>query len=59
MSNFNCDICGSPIVENQNGEYITGCRHYPIEELYKYNKNYVDCTAFKLLHAKIKKKECE
>jgi hypothetical protein len=33
MSNFNCDECGLPIIENQYGVYITGCKHYPIEVL--------------------------
>ena len=33
MSNFNCHICGSPILEGDDGEYITGCSHYPLEKL--------------------------
>ena len=38
MSNFNCNICGSPIIEDENGEYITGCKHYPIEKLNRGDK---------------------
>jgi len=33
MSNFNCDICGLPILEDKKGNYITGCKHYPLEIL--------------------------
>ena len=47
MSSFNCDVCGLPIIESENGEYITGCSHYPLEKLSKYNKNYVTATLFK------------
>lgn len=59
MSNFNCDICGLPIIENESGEYITGCNHYPIEKLKQFNKNYTETTAFKLPSIVIKKKELE
>jgi|WetSurSiteA1Bulk_404760.scaffolds.fasta_scaffold860219_1 hypothetical protein len=31
MSNFVCEKCGKAILEGKNGEYVTGCRHYPIE----------------------------
>ena len=47
MSSFNCDVCGLPIIESESGEYITGCSHYPLEKLSKYNKNYVTGTLFK------------
>lgn len=30
MSNFNCVICGKAIIENNNGEYITECEHFPL-----------------------------
>lgn len=29
MSNFFCNICNTPILENKNGEYYTECKHYP------------------------------
>lgn len=59
MSNFNCDICGLPIIENECGEYVTACSHYPMEELRWHSKYLTDFTAFKLLCAEIKVKECE
>jgi len=31
MSNFICEKCGKEIVEGDDGHYITGCEHYPIE----------------------------
>ncbi len=55
MSNFNCDICGLPILENEDGEYITGCSHYPIEKLEQYNRNNTDTTFFKLLTLVVRK----
>ena len=35
MSNFNCPECGTPIIEGENGHYITWCEHYPKEEFEK------------------------
>jgi|SRR5580765_2546198 len=32
MSNFNCQKCGKPILEDEGGKYITGCEHYPAEQ---------------------------
>lgn len=29
MSNFNCEKCGTPITEDENGYYPDGCEHYP------------------------------
>lgn len=31
MSNFHCHKCGKPIIENEQGKYVTGCEHYPKE----------------------------
>lgn len=31
MSNFICPHCGTAIIENERGEYVTGCEHFPIE----------------------------
>jgi len=31
MSSFFCEFCGKEIIDTENG-YITGCKHYPIEE---------------------------
>jgi len=31
MSSFICEFCGKEIIDTENG-YITGCKHYPIEE---------------------------
>lgn len=49
MSNFNCEICGLPILENENGQYYTGCSHYPIECLNSPLRppNMIQCTHFK------------
>jgi hypothetical protein len=33
MSNFICEFCGAEIIEGENGEYITGCLHWPLEKL--------------------------
>ena len=30
MSNFNCEQCGKPIIDSENG-YVNGCEHYAIE----------------------------
>lgn len=35
MSNFNCPTCGMGITEDENGYYITGCKHYSIEKIKK------------------------
>lgn len=32
MSSFNCPICKIAILDSPHG-YITGCEHYPMEEL--------------------------
>ena len=32
MSNFICEECGAPILEGEDGHYITGCEHYPQDE---------------------------
>ena len=42
---FNCDICGMPIIDNDNGHWITGCKHYPLEYLNNPD-NEMDCTTF-------------
>jgi len=34
MSSFICEFCGKEIIDTENG-YITGCKHYPIEEKYQ------------------------
>lgn len=39
MSNFICDKCGTYINEGNGGHYITGCEHYPIENMNKDNIN--------------------
>ena len=31
MSNFNCPECGTAILEDGDGRYVTGCEHYPVE----------------------------
>jgi len=31
MSSFICKFCGKEIIDTESG-YITGCKHYPIEE---------------------------
>lgn len=33
MSNFECSFCGKEILEGEDGNYITSCKHYPLEEL--------------------------
>ena len=44
MSNFICKYCGKIIFDSEVG-YVTGCTHYPIEDLQKicklckYNEN--------------------
>lgn len=30
MSNFICEHCGAEIVEGAGGNYVTGCKHYPL-----------------------------
>jgi hypothetical protein len=39
MSSFACPECRALILEGENGEYVTGCIHYPIET--EINKIYV------------------
>lgn len=31
-SNYQCEICGKNIIENEKGEYITECEHHPIKK---------------------------
>ena len=31
MSNFICEICGCPILEDEGGFYVTQCTHYPLD----------------------------
>lgn len=33
MSNFYCKICNTSILENEQGNYVTYCEHYPLERL--------------------------
>jgi len=54
MSNFNCHICGSPILEGDDGEYITGCSHYPLEKLPRKRNRTTITTHFKLPRIVIK-----
>lgn len=35
MSNFTCEKCGTPILENENGVYTTQCEHYPSNKVKK------------------------
>ncbi len=32
MSNFKCNQCNKEIIENEQGVYVTGCEHYPVDE---------------------------
>ena len=32
MSNFKCEVCNKEIIENEQGVYVTGCEHYPVDE---------------------------
>lgn len=59
MSNFDCEVCGLPIIENEYGEYVTACNHYPMRELQKHNRGWTDFTTFKFICAEIKVKECK
>jgi hypothetical protein len=43
MSNFQCLICGKNIIYTSSG-YITGCKHYPLEDLNK-NKSKINKEA--------------
>lgn len=45
MSNFYCETCNTAIIEGDNGEYVTGCIHYPIE---KPSKMLIHCPECKL-----------
>jgi hypothetical protein len=58
MSNFNCEKCGLPILEDENGSYYTACPHYPVEELSKHSRGiiYVDATYFIIPTIEIKVK---
>lgn len=31
MANFKCEYCGTDILENEDGIYVTFCDHYPLE----------------------------
>lgn len=50
MSNFYCDKCGMPILEDEHGDYFTGCSHYPLTELSKFNKKdrVTEITSFRI-----------
>lgn len=37
MSNFFCEKCGASIVEDENGNYVTKCEHYPLTNKRKEN----------------------
>lgn len=30
MSHFKCNQCGKNIIEGVDGEYVTGCEHFPL-----------------------------
>jgi hypothetical protein len=30
MSSFNCEKCGTPILDTPGVGYVTGCEHYPL-----------------------------
>jgi hypothetical protein len=32
MGNYNCEICGTAIIEGRSGHYITECEHYPLKK---------------------------
>ena len=32
MSSFNCEHCGTPIIDTHRG-YVTGCPHWPLENI--------------------------
>lgn len=38
MSNFYCEKCGTAIYDTEYG-YVTGCKHYPVEDLNKVCKS--------------------
>jgi len=61
MSNFNCEKCGLPILEDDNGVYITECEHYPLEELKKHDRSKIIDellgTFVKFSRLPVKKKE--
>ena len=38
MSNFNCDKCGTTIIDSSNG-YITSCEHYKAENVNKFRSD--------------------
>ena len=40
VSNFNCEQCGSPIIDGSSG-YVTGCEHYPIHIKSKYQSDII------------------
>lgn len=43
MSNFVCEKCGVEILEDNTGNYYTGCKHYPLEKREKkMKKEYIE-----------------
>lgn len=38
MSSFLCDKCGKEILEGDGGHYMTGCKHWPLDDLVKNQK---------------------
>jgi len=42
MSNFKCPHCGTLILEGEDGNYITGCEHYPMEQVKRDRKKEQD-----------------
>lgn len=50
MSNFNCEQCGCPIIE-EDGKYITACKHYPFDILNK--EDLTQTIQFNLLNLEV------
>lgn len=46
MSNFICPECGKEIIDSLKG-FLTGCPHYPIEELPATTENKASTESFK------------
>ncbi len=38
MSNFQCLVCKTNIIKDENGNYITQCKHYQFEKTNKGKK---------------------
>lgn len=41
MSNFNCEHCGTAIIDSPRG-YITSCEHYKVENIARLHEFQVD-----------------